>query len=304
MASRYIFPAIYALSLANNCVSFAVITRSNIRQTSTGVYLAVLAWADNLAITLVVSQWWYLMEYGRDFVPVCHINQFLRFVCLNFASVCVLCVTVDRFIAVWFPIRAKFLTTRRNAVCVIGGSLVFLIAMSLPSLIGMTPNCRVRWSFMRSYLVTGTGVLVNFFYSYGTSVCLLMLNIAIATRLVYPDKNLRSNAGSNVSTRFTKVGVTALAVSVAFLVCCSPYNIISSTWTAKLSLTSDPYMDEIIITIACGLSLCNHTINFYLYVLTSNSFRDTLLSILCGPWDSPESVINRRSTTNTTTDSV
>ncbi len=51
VASRCIFPAVYVLSLANNFVSFVVIIRSNIRQTSTGVYLAVLAWADSLAIT-------------------------------------------------------------------------------------------------------------------------------------------------------------------------------------------------------------------------------------------------------------
>ena len=174
----------------------------------------------------MASHWWYSIEYGREFVPVCNINRFLRFVCFNFASVCVLCVTVDRFIAVWFPIRAKFLTTRRNAVCVIGGSLVFLIALRLPLLIGMTPNCGVRWSFMRSYLVAGTKVLVHIFYSYGTSVCLFILNIAIAVRLVCLDKNLRSNAGSNVSARSTKVGVTALAVSVAFS--CVPLPITSS----------------------------------------------------------------------------
>ncbi len=275
----YVFPTVYAVALANNFLSFTTIVKSNIIKTSIGLYLAVLAWADCLAISAMASLWWSRPVFHQDFpwMRACNVNRFLTLFPGMLSSLCVLCITVDRFLAVWFPFKAKSLTSRKKATFVLLSIVIILTAVTSPLLIGLTPTCQVKWNPLRSYLATGVYVLLNILYSYGTSMCLLILNIAISIRMAFPDKGLRATQRNTV--RSTKVVTTTLAVSFSFLICTLPYNFASSAWSARGYLTLDAYADEILLTIARLLGFLNHTINFYLYVLTSQNFRSTLFSI-------------------------
>lgn len=163
--------------------------------------------------------------------------------------------------------------------------MCILLFLTSAALVAVTPDCKIRWRFMLLFVTTGLKFIFIVLYSYGTSVCLLILNVAIAIRLVFPSKSIRSTTGNNISARATKVGVTTLAVSVTFLVCSAPFTFVSIAWSAGGNkLTSDPLADEIIITGVKVLGLCNHTVNFYLYVLTSRSFRQTFVSMLRKPF--------------------
>ncbi len=117
IVSVYIFPVLYALALANNAISFVVIIKSDILKTSIGLYLAALAWGDCFAITMLMSRWWNYMMYGQEFIflRMCNIFRFARSFCMVFSSLCVLCITTDRFIAVWFPLKAKLILSRKKS---------------------------------------------------------------------------------------------------------------------------------------------------------------------------------------------
>ena len=257
VVSLYMFPTIYVLGLVNNLISFVVILRSSIIKTSIGVYLATLAWADCFASSILVSQWWATIAFGQDFhlFRLCSVNKFTTVFSLTLASVCVLCVTTDRFIAVWFPFKAKFLVSKRRSIFIVAGIILGLFALESPILWALTPNCAMKWNFMRPYMEKGLVAMLNLLYSYGTSVCLLLLNIAIAIRLAKPGKRIKATQRDGAFDRSAKAAVTALAVSIAFLVFSSPFNIVFSTIAARQYITGDPYKDEIILTLSRFMSL-------------------------------------------------
>ena len=281
----YCFPTIFGVGIVANTLSFIIIQLSDIRLTSTGVYLSVLACSDSVCLTLWTSLLWATPVLGRSFpgLHMCNVSQFGVAFFGSLSAMSIVCVTTDRFIAVWFPFKAKEITTRRRALCVVLGVILSLLAMFLPALFSYTDRCGIVEP-LKLYGTTVVFILLNIFYSYGVIIYLCCLNVAIVHKLCKPpamtddDSRIISH-----NKHASKVAVIVLAVSITYVVCTVPANILITLKSTNTVTFADKYTDEIVFTFGRSLLFLNHAINFFLYILTSSNFRNTFVSLFAQP---------------------
>lgn len=115
----YLFPLVVLLGTIGNVMSFIVLMRRRMRTTSVYFFLMVLAVADTLVLYIsAFKTWireiteWELMVYNNF---ACQTVVFLMLFSQHMAAWTVVLVTVDRFIAVWFPLRATSWCTVKRA---------------------------------------------------------------------------------------------------------------------------------------------------------------------------------------------
>ncbi len=277
----YGLPTLFGLGLICNLLSFLVILKSQIRKTSTGVYLCVLAWADIFSLAAQTSVHWAYPIFGRE-LPMFEIRAVKQFI-ISFApslsAMSIVCVTVDRFVAVWFPFQAKSLTTRKRATIVMGLVTLSLAIVYLPALIALAPDPSIKKS-IRGFISGGIFIPINIFYAYGPIIALLFLNIAIAIKLAFPGKIIKDGSRGQMSNQTTKTIATVLAVSFAFIISTLPMNIIFSLTAARIRISDDPITLEIIYTGSRLLHLANHALNFFLYIFSSANFRLSFIELI------------------------
>ena len=279
----YGFPSVLVVGLMANVLSFVTILNSSIRQTSTGLYLCVLAAADSVSLFMWTSSVWAVPVLGREFPPfhICYIKQFCLPVFLGFGSLCIVCVTTDRFLAVWFPFKAKTLTTRRKAGFVLLSVTCALLALYLPILWGFGRNCEILPNL--SLYTTSAYYLIANAFSYGTTIYLFCVNIAISIKLAVPSNMLQETALSTTrESQNSKIIVTVLLVSVAYLVCSVPYAVVLTMKGTGMLIFTNELTEEIVFTFCRLLSLMNYGVNFFLYIFSSSNFRRSLLKLFCG----------------------
>ncbi len=279
----YGFPFLFCVGMISNGMSFLVILVSTIRDSSTGVYLAVLACADSLSLVLWTTLFWAVPVMDWPFpgvLQMCNVRQFLLSFSGSFSAMCVVCVSLDRFIAVWFPFQAKRFTTRKRAAFTLSALFVFLVAIFLPTFFAFSQDsqCLVKPSLLL-YAKTILFLLSNIFQSYGVIISLVFLNAGIACRLFRSRKVLEGSRHTAVEqgAQDNRAVVTVVIVSVAYILCNFPFSLLVSLKSTG-RLTDVSHL-EAVLTAFRLLFVANHGINFFIYVLTSTNFRRTLLSL-------------------------
>ncbi len=200
----------------------------------------------------------------------------------SLSSMCVVCVTTDRFLVVWFPLQAKKLTTRKRAACVMLCVTAFLLVLFLPAIFRVSPNCEPNPN-MYIYSRYAYYPLSNVVYSFGPAMYLLCLNIAISFKLLSRKTAFAGTSSEQRHQNQSRIVVTVLLVSIAFIVCCMPFNLLVTIQSAGLTRLYSHTSKEIVYTFCRFLSLLNHSINFLLYVLSSSNFRRCLVALFTRP---------------------
>ena len=280
----YGYPAIFVLGMAANLLSFVTILNSGIRQTSTGVYLSAMAVVDSFCLYGYASIVWAQPVLGRAFPPLhlCRVNVMCLNLFLTLSSLCVVCLTTDRFLLVWFPFETKNLTTRTKAGFVLLFVTCALLVIYLPALWALGPNCEPQPS-MPSY-TPAILILLNLTYSYGPAIYLFCVNIAIAIKIVFPPVVLQETTMSSArELQNYKIATTVLLVSFTFIVCTVPINVLLSLVAAEFPVFRDNSLnEEVAFTFCRFLALANHAVNFFLYVCSSSNFRRSLCTLFIG----------------------
>ncbi len=281
-AVLYGIPTLMGTGLLGNTLSFMVIMVSDIRKTSTGVYLATLAWFDSLALVAWMTRHW-VEPLGKPFwgvLNMCNVRRFFLAFATSVCALTVVCVTSDRFIAVWFPLQAKLLTTPKKAGIVLLVVVTVSLLLFFPSLVAATDTCSIRDGYInRLYDRTLWYIFFNTIY-YGATISLLILNAAIAAKLVRSPDLLKAS-----HKKTPKVAVTVLAVSVAYVVCVLPFNVVMTlAYFPDFKPFKDPAVAEGVLTMTRLLIILNHGMNFFLYIITSRNFRRSLVSLVLAPF--------------------
>ncbi len=281
----YGLPALFGLGLICNSLSFLVILKSQIRKTSTGVYLCVLAFADIFSLSAQTSIYWAYPILGRE-LPMFEtraVKQFALSFAPSLSAMSIVCVTVDRFMAVWLPFQAKSLTTRKRAMVVIGLVTLSLAIIYSPSLVGLASDPEIKKS-IRSFTSGGIFIPINIFYSYGPIIALLILNIGIVIKLAFPGRMVKEGSRGQMSNQTTKTIATVLAVSFAFIISTLPMNIVFSLTAAQIRISDNPLTLEVIFTLSRLLLIANHALNFFLYIISSENFRHSFIELIKLPF--------------------
>lgn len=277
VAVTYLYPTILAIGLIGNTLSFFVILKSSIVKSSTGVFLAALSCADSSALIQWVLVWWRRpIRRTPEYVQTCNVRQLILVLSTHFGALCVIAVTVDRFVAVYFPLKANIVNTRKRAIVVLIVSAVCFLAIYAPLLVSMNPNCTIK----PEYALYANKIVFIFSlicYTYGPIIILFSLNVAIICKLGMSAKlRKRAHSWSEGGSSQSKIVASVLAVSILYTLCQVPYSVLLSLRVyAGYSLPRGQPMD-VLINASRMLTVVNNSVNFFLYILTSSNFRATL----------------------------
>jgi hypothetical protein len=298
---------IVAFGLIFNIISFIVLTRKHMRKSTTNMYLSVLAVYDCLSLTLN-----FMIGVLRGQNPDTVNKDFQRSESLctfhgvivelfNLLSVWLIAAfTVERFIIVKFPLKAKGLTPKRALIAIIAVSVcVFIFSMHKIAVSGFEGDsvfgykaCKTRRAIFPE--------IIYFYVAFNTwlpTFMIVSLNSMIIIEIKKNQKKRKEmtsnvNAMSKSDEKATKL---LLAVSSAYVVLILPLGLIQTTeliWngTAKVAPGHADYVDFMTTKMRLKWTRAfffffyqfNFAINFFLYVFSSSAtrFRATLKKIL------------------------
>lgn len=277
--AKYGFPIIFVIGLVSNAVSFIVIQASTIRATSIGLCLSVLSWADSLCLVIWTLRLWIVPVLHLPYpwlLDRCNIRQFCQALCSSLSAMCIVAITTDRFTVVCFPFKAKLFTKPKWTATALLLITVCLISMYIPALFAFSPSCVIQRN-LALYGRTDLFLLVNITCSYGPIIYIICLNSAIVGTLLRSQRRLKDKISQGNETK-SKVLATVLCVSCVFVLSTLPFNMLV-TLKSTNNIQLAPNTEGMIFTVLSLLFVSNHSINFFIYILTSASFRQTFTRI-------------------------
>lgn len=298
-------PVIFVVGVCGNALIVAVMTQSRMRGSSTGVYLTAMAVADSMVlVTGIVPEWLeaagtvVLKEWHQ---AACKIEKFLFYTSADTAVWFLVIFTVDRFIAISFPLkktnfcrssRAKLsctvtlvIATLKN-VHVVGTRgtqyrippanetdvAVEAAAAVLVSNCGKpTAACEYFEDFIRPWIAFAVVSVLPF--------CIILLcNIFIIAALLRVRQLRTEHSITSTSDRsLLQMTAMCLSASFCFLICVTPSIVLLIGKPYWRDANESAY--EIAKVVNNQLVFVNHSVNFFLYCVTGRRFRNAISSV-------------------------
>ncbi|XP_011144276.1 FMRFamide receptor [Harpegnathos saltator] len=211
-----------------------------------------------------------------------------------------LTVTVERYIAVCHPLKARSFCTYGRAQVAVLVIVVFAFLYNLPKFWEIEVYVEIHWKYnVTVYCITPTEMRSNeyyvtlyihwlyfFVYYMFPFIALVIFNTAIYRRVRKANKDLQQL--SRHQRREIGLATMLLCVVVVFLIC----NILPLASNIHETFIEDP--PRWMVQIGNLLVTINSSINFIIYVIFGRKFKRTFLKLFCsarlhGPnRDSPE----------------
>ena len=294
----YWFAVLVPLGLIGNTLSFLVMIRPHNRKVSTCIYMAAISINDNFMMCWVFHVWlvsgvhthtWNLWE--------CKVAASLHNFSLQSATYQVLAMTLDKYVAIKWPHRAATYSNPRKAKLI--SMCVFVCAFSynvpilfVTSLLG--GECA-------AYVVGGTITRVYSWISFIVngiipfSMLIYMNSVIVKTvrksRKMFRDKTATANKDSNqgmdtrqrtMKSAESQLTVMLLLVTLLFSILLIPTYIRFIYLTFVVNDTPGKFASSMLLFhISYKLYATNSGINFFLYCISGQKFRNDLKEILC-----------------------
>ena len=277
----YIIPLLAIPGLLGNLASFLIMTSQQMRKRSTSVYLSLLAVADSMVILHYIFTQWLHAVLRDPFIwrsdLLCKLEEVHRRFSALLGAWAVVMVTFERFLITWFPIKSKRWCSVRNARISIAMLVVLVLAdalgeslqfgirsgpCDLERMITYQQQSNLRWITPLLYSFIPIGVLIT-------------LNTATAIKLRLQAgqalTDISANQRRKMAARATKV---VLIVSTSYLVLTVPVTIYLPLSQAIRAQTLETPAMLLIDEMCFLILLINHSINFYLYIMSGETFRN------------------------------
>jgi hypothetical protein len=294
---RYISPTIVLLGLFNNILVVIVLSLPQYRNNACCLFLKILAMVDSvtlIAFGFVITEnvMSTMIETIGD--PFCAVLGFISNFTPELSSWTIVAITLTRFIAVVFPLKASVLTTFEAARCymLLLVSLFFLLA--IPDLIysrvpggGTTGADRTfECAMLVSQDILAAYELGHSFLAYFTPLLLLIiLNLAIAFKL-WRRKSDVAGIGKKVTDNKEDraVMVMVMVVTFTFFLLVVPFVFHILVWYILSSFyeldEQQVKLSNFSYIITAILYVLNCSTNFFLYFITCRRFRNDFVAIL------------------------
>ena len=289
--NNYKFFFLMVLSGVGNVLSLLTL-KSRMFKSSSCFYMANLAIWDTVVIW---AKGWYLLITLFDWDmghAGCKFFNFLLNVAIHNAVWLVVIMTIERFLAVSFPLKvalwctitsAKIATATLLVICIlINAQYLYLAEAYISPVSGF--SCRYALE-VAEYATKIWSWVDMAIYAIIPQFILFFLNISIIVA-ISRSRQEQAKMATNKKEKGDKGQVTAmlLTVSIVFFVCTAPWTIFHLTaqqiWIYKKTFYEwSTYL--CINTILRLLADVNHCINFFLYVVSGKKFREDLRSLLC-----------------------
>ncbi|XP_067653184.1 FMRFamide peptide receptor frpr-18-like [Haliotis asinina] len=293
-------PLIVAIGIGGNCLSFIVMKTRSWRHKSYSHFLCALAVFDSLTLInreiLLVHE---LREYAGDsglyagFSDIaCSIHNFYEHMCYLMSSWLIVCMAMERVVAVYFPLRKAFLCTPNGAVIVIL-VLIMLLTYTQVFRFFMVGKIDDKCVAFTDYLTVYTSLHV-YLYQFTLIFILPVVTVLTCNILVlfkiYRVMKPRSPNGTTLSRSRRNVAKThkttlmLLTISFVYVITLFPSVVVSIivhvaiatryTGMRELFMRIRPLTD--LFELCSDLNYCS---NFFIYILSGKMFRYELRRI-------------------------
>ena len=274
-------PTVIILGTIGNILSALVMNRKSLRASTTSLYLTVLAVADLFCLYMTLLPQWIQYTFGVaiGFLPNIGCTTYWAVVlfAIHFEAWVLVSVSLERFVAVWFPTKHKILFTKPRAIA---GLLVLLVLF-----VGETAHFHFTFNTIDCH--------INEKYLYFLSYIYPVLDLALASLLPFVVIGVTSlaiilkllkNKKKLQKAKVSSMTVILISISAAFFVTTSPicFCIILLPHLLDNNVVSQETFHTY-VNLWAWLNLLfymNYTVNFILYCVTGKRFRRELLMLI------------------------
>ncbi|XP_003209200.1 neuromedin-U receptor 1 [Meleagris gallopavo] len=308
-----IYLLIFAVGAVGNTLTCIVILRHRFMRTPTNYYLFSLAVSDLLVLLLGMPLELYDMWSNYPFLlgaGGCYFKTLL-FEAVCFASILnVTALSVERYIAVVHPLKAKYVVTRNHAKRVIITIWVVSVICSIPntSIHGLQPLyvpgrgrvpdseiCTLVKPRLTYNLIIQITTIVFFFLPMGTiSILYLLIGLQLKKEKMLEALGAKSSGDTNYhrvrgqKVKRRQVTKMLFVLVVVFGICWAPFHTdrlvwsFISTWTGPML-----HMFQYVHIISGIFFYLSSAANPILYNLMSTRFREMFKEVMCHPGQHP-----------------
>ena len=291
--SIYYYPVFIPVGLVGNTLSFLVMIKRNNRKMSTCIYMAAISININIMmymtchdylVAVVQTHKWYLLE--------CKFLAFVALFALQNCTFLVVAMALDKYIAVKWPHRAATYSTPRKAKLITVGVYVCVFIYNIPHFFlssvigGQCFNFGISNVFSRVY--SWLSFVLNAIIPF---TMLIYMNIVIVKAVRESRKLFRVDERTDMSvdTRHTsmknaenQLTKMLLLVTTLFLILLFPtyFRFIYMVFV-KQDTPVEYAKSMLLIQITALLYISNSGINFFLYCISGQKFRNDLKELWC-----------------------
>ena len=290
--NNYWFPVLVPIGLVGNTLSFFVMTKSNNRKMSTCIYMAAISINDNIMMCICLHDYLVSSVHIHKWTSIeCRINVFVTLFALQNSTFQILAMTLDKYIAIKWPHKAATYSTPRRAKFIIVALCVSICLYNAPHFFISS----ILGNQCTAYGISGKISRVYSWFSFILNAIipftfLIHMNYVIVKTVKNSRKSFRSSDGDITMDSRQKamkiaekqVTIMLLMVTTLFLILLCPTYV---RFVYLVFATRDTPLDYanyiLFVQVTYKLYVTNSGINFFLYCICGQKFRNDLKEILC-----------------------
>uniref|UniRef100_A0A8C8SK75 Growth hormone secretagogue receptor type 1 n=1 Tax=Pelusios castaneus TaxID=367368 RepID=A0A8C8SK75_9SAUR len=278
---------LFVVGVAGNLLTVLILWRCRELKTTTNLYLGSMAVSD-LIILLGLPLDLYRLWRSRPWIfgqLLCRLSQYTSEACTYCTILHITALTVERYLAICFPLKAKVVITKRRVKAVIGALWAFALLSAAPFffLVGVEQPDN-QTDFSRECKAVQSGLLaamlwVTTSYFVLPVLCLNVLYGLIGRELWRNKVQARGPTGTLREKRHRQTIRILAVVVLAFVICWLPFHvgriIFINTQNSRMMLFSQYFN-----IFALQLFYLSASINPILYNLISKKYRAAAYKLL------------------------
>ena len=298
----YVPPIIILTGTVGNGLTLITIANEQTKKNSFVVHLGALAVADTAASYSTTLNAWLFYGLGIDIMlsePSCKIFGFLHHVCKMWSSLLVAALSVDRMVGVCWPQTRDRFSTPKSALIVVSCCLGFVLIINAHELYGFTIITVDNVTFC-GYIDDKYATFFDIYFIWVDNsiyfilptVVIIVSNTVTVRKVIITTKQaghlMRSAPAIRKRIRDQRqVIITAITVSITFILLTSPYSILTIIRPYVFDSSDMFYVQSdvefLVTSITAMLATLNYAINFFLYFVSGKRFREDLKAAFrCG----------------------
>ena len=293
-----IFPLpIIAIGTLGNILCIIVCRRKVVKEHAFSICLIVLAASDTVSMHSGLWRWWVKAAFDYDIRRSdlsCKMLLFLLWFSGDNSSWILCLITIQRFVSVWIPTKAKWLCNHKASIIGCASMALLTFAKNLHLLVAdykTGPEYMVNYSYVGGcepasatylhFLLNEWGILDLTLGAILPFSIIAICNSMIVVKLWKSGKTKNSGTENSREKKIGNINVMLTVNSVVFLILVMPWYlvVVITTYVRVDPSTLARLYDAYYLTLL--LWFVNPAINFYLYCLGGPMFRRELIA-LCG----------------------
>ena len=204
----------------------------------------------------------------------CKLGWFVTYFCATYSSALLIILSIEKFIALYFPFRSRIICTlpiARKVVFITASMYAIFNAQYLFILVHRSGSC-----YFKAPVIFLDAKVIPILYSFGPFAIMLIFNFAIICKLTVAKWRNTPGVSGSINQAMSKSAVRGtamlLTVSFAFIILTGPF---------AIALTTARKIASNIDIILRSLAMLNYAINSVLYCISGSRFRNELKKTIC-----------------------